>query len=193
MRDEEVMHAMNLDDAYRVECVLASGAGGVTELVTLGGAGPFVRKKVPAALANQGVWAAIASLDCARVPRVQATYSLPDVFVVIYDYVPGQTLQELVLASGRLNAAKAASLAMEICEAASRGSDGRESAAFNLCPATAASVRGAMNGGLAPGAFGASSSLRIHRRPCAQPCSSRGARGRSHAGRRRTPAQGRHW
>ena len=183
MRDEEVMHAMNLDDAYRVERVLASGAGGVTELVTLGDAGPFVRKKVPTALANQSVWAAIASLDCARVPRVQATYSLPDVFVVIYDYVPGQTLQELVLASGRLNAAKAAS----------RGSDKRESAAFNLCPATAASVRGAVNGGLAPGAFGASSSLRIHRRPCAQPCSSRGARGRSHAGRRRTPHQGHRW
>ncbi len=112
------MHAMNLDDAYRVERVLASGAGGVTELVTLGGAGPFVRKKVPTTLANQSVWAAIASLDCPRVPRVQATYSLPDVFVVIYDYVPGQTLQELVLAAGRLSTTKAAGLAMDICEAA---------------------------------------------------------------------------
>ncbi len=112
------MHAMNLDDAYHVERVLARGAGGLTELVTLGGAGPFVRKKVPLGIANQGVWAAISSLDCPRVPKVQATYSLPDLFVVIYDYVPGQTLQELVLASGCLGAAKAAKLAREICEAA---------------------------------------------------------------------------
>ncbi len=109
---------MNLDDAYHVERVLARGAGGLTELVTLGGAGPFVRKKVPLDIANQGVWAAISSLDCPRVPKVQATYSLPDLFVVIYDYVPGQTLQELVLAGGRFSANKAAKLAREICEAA---------------------------------------------------------------------------
>ena len=32
LNDEQVMHAMSIDDMYRVERVLARGAGGVTEL-----------------------------------------------------------------------------------------------------------------------------------------------------------------
>lgn len=83
------MHAMSIDDMYRVERVLARGAGGVTELVTIDGAGPFVRKKIPNKLANQGVWSLIESCGCARLPKVEATYSLPDQFVVVYDFVPG--------------------------------------------------------------------------------------------------------
>ena len=112
------MHAMSIDDMYRVERVLARGAGGVTELVTIDGAGPFVRKKIPNGLANQGVWSLIESCGCARLPKVEATYSLPDQFVVVYDFVPGQTLEELVTAKKRLAAQEAASLAADICEAA---------------------------------------------------------------------------
>lgn len=92
---------MSIDDMYRVERVLARGAGGVTELVTIDGAGPFVRKKIPSKLANQGVWSLIESCGCARLPKVEATYSLPDQFVVVYDFVPGQTLEELVVAKKR--------------------------------------------------------------------------------------------
>lgn len=109
---------MSIDDMYRVERVLARGAGGVTELVTIDGAGPFVRKKIPNKLANQGVWSLIESCGCARLPKVEATYSLPDQFVVVYDFVPGQTLEELVTAKKRLAAQEAASLAADICEAA---------------------------------------------------------------------------
>ena len=112
------MHAMSIDDVYRVERVLARGAGGVTELVTIDGAGPFVRKKIPNRLANQGVWSLIESCGCARLPKVEATYSLPDQFVVVYDFVPGQTLEELVVAKKRLVPEEAASLAADICEAA---------------------------------------------------------------------------
>ncbi len=112
------MHAMSIDDMYRVERVLARGAGGVTELVTIDGAGPFVRKKIPSKLANQGVWSLIESCGCARLPKVEATYSLPDQFVVVYDFVPGQTLEELVMAKKRLAPGEAASLAADICEAA---------------------------------------------------------------------------
>lgn len=118
MNDEQVMHAMSIDDMYRVERVLARGAGGVTELVTIDGAGPFVRKKIPNRLANQGVWSLIESCGCARLPKVEATYSLPDQFVVVYDFVPGQTLEELVVAKKRLVPEEAASLAADICEAA---------------------------------------------------------------------------
>lgn len=109
---------MSIDDMYRVERVLARGAGGVTELVTIDGAGPFVRKKIPNKLANQGVWSLIESCGCARLPKVEATYSLPDQFVVVYDFVPGQTLEELVVAKKRLVPEEAASLAADICEAA---------------------------------------------------------------------------
>lgn len=109
---------MSIDDMYRVERVLARGAGGVTELVTIDGAGPFVRKKIPNRLANQGVWSLIESCGCARLPKVEATYSLPDQFVVVYDFVPGQTLEELVTAKKRLVPDEAASLAADICEAA---------------------------------------------------------------------------
>lgn len=109
---------MSIDDMYRVERVLTRGAGGVTELVTIDGAGPFVRKKIPNRLANQGVWSLIESCGCARLPKVEATYSLPDQFVVVYDFVPGQTLEELVLAKKRLAPNEAASLAADICEAA---------------------------------------------------------------------------
>ena len=112
------MHAMSLDDVYHVDRVLAHGAGGVTELVSIDGAGPFVRKKLPLEIANQGVWSAIGALDCKRLPKVEATYSLPDQYVVVYDYVPGQTLEELVTARGCLDAGEAASLAADICEAA---------------------------------------------------------------------------
>ena len=109
---------MSIDDMYRVEHVLARGAGGVTELVTIDGAVPFVRKKIPNRLANQGVWSLIESCGCARLPKVEATYSLPDQFVVVYDFVPGQTLEELVVAKKRLVPEEAASLAADICEAA---------------------------------------------------------------------------
>lgn len=77
MDERQTMHAMMLDDAYCVERVLADGAYGVTEMVSLDGAGPFVRKKMP-------------------LPRVEATYELPDMFVVVYDYVDGVTLDHYV-------------------------------------------------------------------------------------------------
>lgn len=109
---------MSLDDVYHVDRVLAHGAGGLTELVSIDGAGPFVRKKLPLEIANQSVWSTIGALDCRRLPKVECTYSLPDQFVVVYDYVPGQTLEELVTSRRRLRAEEAASLASDVCEAA---------------------------------------------------------------------------
>lgn len=53
MDERQTMHAMMLDDAYCVERVLADGTYGVTEMVSLDGAGPFVRKKMPLRLARR--------------------------------------------------------------------------------------------------------------------------------------------
>ena len=110
---------MSIDDMYHVERVLARGKGGVTELVTVEGAGPFVRKKIPGELARRSVWSALADCDCARLPQVEATYKTPDEFVVVYDFVPGDTLEALVKRDGRLDQTQAVSLVLDVCEAAS--------------------------------------------------------------------------
>lgn len=117
VNDEQVMHAMGIDDAYHVERVLASGAGGTTELVTLDGSGPFVRKRIPAKLARRGVWASLVECDSARLPRVEATYEMPREFVVVCDYVPGENLEQLVAARGRLGEKDALQIVIQLCEA----------------------------------------------------------------------------
>lgn len=111
------MHAMGIDDAYRVERVLVRNANGATELVTIEDAGPFVRKKMPTERADRAVWAALAGNDCPRLPQVAATYEMPDCFVAVYDYIPGETLEDAVVRSGALDAAVAMQLARDVCEA----------------------------------------------------------------------------
>lgn len=120
LNDDQVMHAMSVDDSYHVERVLAHGQGGITELVTLDGTGPFVRKRIPAARAHRGVWAALPEIDCARLPHIEATYEMPDEFIVVYDYVPGETLEQLVESRGKLDASKARQLVGEVCQAVSK-------------------------------------------------------------------------
>ncbi len=108
---------MSIDDTYRVERVLARGETGVTELVTIDGAGPFVRKKMEAKPANRRVWAALGACESPRLPHVEASYELPDQFVVVYDFVPGETLESLVARRGALAANEAVQAARGICEA----------------------------------------------------------------------------
>lgn len=117
LSEEQVMHAMCIDDAYRVERTLASKRHGATELVTIEGAGPFVRKKIPLPLANRGVWAALAACESPRLPRVIATYDTPDHFVAVCDYVPGDTLEHIMAARKRLTPDEAVTLVAELCEA----------------------------------------------------------------------------
>ena len=117
MDDTRTMHAMGIDDAYHVEQVLARGPRGVTELVTIDGVGPFVRKKIPTVLAQRGVWSALGGSTCPRLPRVEATYELPDCVAVVLDYIPGLTLEQAVAERGRLQQNEAVSLAQQICEA----------------------------------------------------------------------------
>lgn len=117
MNDTQIMHAMGIDDAYRVEQVLARSARGVTELVTIDGTGPFVRKKIPTSLVRREVWSALNSSTCMRLPHVEATYELPDCFSVILDYVPGPTLAQYVAKQGNLQQGETVILVKQICEA----------------------------------------------------------------------------
>ena len=112
------MHAMSLDDTYRVEQVLARGEDGITELVTIDGAGPFVRKKIRQELARRNVWSALTECSSPRLPRVEATYELPEHFVVVYDFVPGRTLSKVIETDGPLTPESTVSLGIELCEAA---------------------------------------------------------------------------
>ena len=109
---------MSLDDTYRVEQVLARGEDGITELVTIDGAGPFVRKKIRQELARRNVWSALTECSSPRLPRVEATYELPEHFVVVYDFVPGRTLSKVIETDGPLTSESAVSLGIELCEAA---------------------------------------------------------------------------
>jgi serine/threonine protein kinase len=113
------MHGLGLDDAYHVVRVLADRPDGITELVTLDGTGPFVRRRIPSKLARRSVWAKLAESDCFRLPHVEATYELPDEYVVIYDYVSGETLEQRIDSKGRMSETEAASVAADVCEAAS--------------------------------------------------------------------------
>lgn len=117
LNEERVMHAMGIDDAYRVERVLAEGRTGTTERVTIDGSGPFVRKKIPSSFANRGAWAALAECACPRLPRVAATYEMPDRFAVVYDYVPGDTLEHAMAARGRFSPVEAVQVVCDLCEA----------------------------------------------------------------------------
>ncbi len=112
------MHALGIDDAYEVDRTLASGPGGVTELVTLDGSTPLIRKRIPTKLARRGVWGTLSECDCARLPRVAATYEMPDEFVVVCDFVPGENLEELVAQRGRLPQKDAFRIVSQLCEAA---------------------------------------------------------------------------
>ena len=118
MNDDQVLHALHFDDSYEVKSVLADGPGGLTELVFLGDVGPFVRKKMSEKMASRGVWSALSECECRRLPQVVATYELPDYFVVVYDYVPGETLESLVAQRGRLSVDAACGFALNVCEAA---------------------------------------------------------------------------
>lgn len=109
---------MSVDDSYHVERVLARGIGGVTELVTLDGTGPFVRKRIPTEYARRGVWAVLPEINCRRLPHIEATYEMPDEFVVVYDYVPGETLEQLVDGQGRVSSDDARRIISQVCEAA---------------------------------------------------------------------------
>ena len=59
-REGRTLHAMSIDDAYEVQRVLASGPGGTTEVVSIDGLGPYLRKKIPLSLVDRRVWAVLA-------------------------------------------------------------------------------------------------------------------------------------
>lgn len=116
-REGRVLHAMSIDDAYEVQRVLSSSPGGRTEVVSIDGLGPYLRKKIPLPLVDRQVWAALAECESPRLPHVVATYETPDEFVVVCDFVPADTISEVVAAEKCLPVFEAVRTTLEICEA----------------------------------------------------------------------------
>jgi hypothetical protein len=116
--DALTLHAIELDDSYHVERVLADGPSSRTELVTLDGLGPLVRKRIPRELANPEAWARLTLVEEPLLPHVEGMYSLPDAFVVVSDYVEGQTLAEHVTREGALPPREAVGVLVDVAHAA---------------------------------------------------------------------------
>lgn len=116
-REGRTLHAMSIDDAYEVHRVLASGHGCRTEVVTIDGLGPYLRKRLPVSRADRRVWAALAECDNPRLPHMVAAYETPDEFVVICDFIPGDSLAEVMGARKCLEASEAVRVVLELCEA----------------------------------------------------------------------------
>lgn len=119
MDDDQILRSMVRDDAYRVVRVLSDGPSGRTELVTLDGEGPLVRKSIPASLANAAAWAVAMEADEPLLPRVESLYRMPDRLVVVYRYVPGESLEQIVAREGPISQERAAEVVMDVCGAVS--------------------------------------------------------------------------
>lgn len=117
LSEDQVLHAMTIDDSYTVERVLARGKGGLTELVSIDGIGPFIRVRMPIDRVRRTVWAALSECESMRLPRVALTYEMPDEFVAVYDYIPGDTLEHMVELRGKLDEETACKTLRELCEA----------------------------------------------------------------------------
>ena len=90
--DTQLMAALEKDESYRVERVLAHGEAGSTEVVSRPGAehlgeGPLVRKRVKRDVANVEVFSRLSSVGGEHLPRVVETYGLPDQVVIVREYV----------------------------------------------------------------------------------------------------------
>lgn len=122
--DMQLMAALEKDEAYRVERVLASGEAGSTEVVSRPGAehlgeGPLVRKRIKRDVANVEVFSRLSSIGGAHLPHVVETYDLPDQLVVVREYVYGTSLATCVAEAGRMGELTAARVVADVCEAVS--------------------------------------------------------------------------
>lgn len=117
-REEQALeHALALDDAYVVERVLARGHSMVTELVTLDGMGPYVRKRISKQQFQRELWARLAQIKVPQLSQIQTTYELPDEFVVVFEYIDGITLEQAIKQSGAKSAQDVLKLAQDLCAA----------------------------------------------------------------------------
>ena len=117
--DDPVLAALERDESYRIVRVLAEKPSGRTELVVPPAGGPLlVRKRIPIALANVDAWALLAVISDPHLPRVIETYRLPDQFVVVCEYVEGESAADLIARFGALAPEQVLPIIEGVCTAA---------------------------------------------------------------------------
>ena len=119
LEEGSVFRSMVRDDAYRVVRMLGEGPSGRTELVTLDGEELLVRKRIPAKLGNASAWASLMGQDIPGLPRIESLYQMPDELVVIYTYIEGVSVRELMDKEGALASQRAVPIVLDVCKAAS--------------------------------------------------------------------------
>ena len=106
-------------DGYAAVRVLGEGPGCKTELVACEDTASLaVRKTLAKELANPSAWEALAGVAHPSVPRVLSLGWRGDAYEVVYAFVPGESLAELVGRVGRLEEERAALLLCDVASAA---------------------------------------------------------------------------
>lgn len=118
MDEEDVVKAIELDDSYDVLKLLAHSPQSTTELVMQAGLGPFVRKRIAHEFANPKAWQALRQVHGSYLPTVQESYELPDCFVVVCTYIPGESVRDKVERTGALSRDEALYIIQNLCQAA---------------------------------------------------------------------------
>lgn len=129
MRQDELNEYLNslaVDESFRTEETLRGSAGETTQIVSFVGGngsdfGPFIRKTIPldgrSGLAYPRILAAWKNgRRFKHVPRVFDCFERNGELIVIMEYVPGETLAELVVRKGP-SSALAKRLATPLCDA----------------------------------------------------------------------------
>lgn len=120
------LKSLEHDDCYRVERVLKEGSCETTELVFFKGAdgselGPFVRKRFSVSSGLGGAYRRIYQAQNSgrrffHLPRIEECYTAGEDFVVVSEYIHGETLADVVYRCDP-SVALAADVFPRICEA----------------------------------------------------------------------------
>ena len=106
-------------DRYTVVRALGTGVGSVTQLVKRGENSPlYVRKVITPEYANVDAWKALETVSHPLVPRVYDQCWRCGNYEVVYDYISGESLAEFIKRNGALNERYAASLMLDVADAA---------------------------------------------------------------------------
>ena len=117
--EDEVLKAIERDDAYVVDELLADHDGCRTERAHHVDAPErkLLVKRIRRELANKDAWDVLAGLDSPRLPKVVDTYWLPDCLVVVCAWVEGESVADLVARRLRLDAPEVAAIVTDVASA----------------------------------------------------------------------------
>ena len=103
---------------YRVERVISSRQGELTEVVWKGNEGPYLRKVMPASLVSYEAWSRLARAKSPHLPTLVDLREASGDVVAVTSFVEGESLEDLVNREGALTFEHAARVCGEVAEAA---------------------------------------------------------------------------